>query len=89
MTTRAELLAHLAALADDGQAAPCLTHPEAGWTSDDHDQQRTAAALCGPCPALAPCLAYGDAHPKEWGCYGGRPNVERQEPPRDTERTHP
>ena len=70
MTTRLELLAHLAALADRGHVAPCLIVPNAAWTADNHAEQCTAAALCRRCPALAPCREYGLTHPTEHGVYG-------------------
>lgn len=70
MNTRAALLAHLDTLAAGGHVAPCLTYPEAGWTSDDHAEQRVAASLCARCPALAPCRAYGLDDPDEYGVYG-------------------
>lgn len=82
MTTRLELLAHLAALADRGHVAPCLIAPNGAWTSDDHGEQRTAAALCGSCPALAPCRQYGTANPLEYGVYGALIDVERHQPTR-------
>ena len=91
--TRAELLAHLDTLATASHVAPCLTWRDAGWTSDDPDEQRLAAHLCGRCPALAPCLEYGDANPCQFGVYGGQIDSQRHAPARRgdlvTTRTNP
>jgi hypothetical protein len=77
VTTRGELLEHLSTLARAGHVAPCLTWPEAGWTSDDPAMQRLAASLCGPCAALTACGEYGTANPLEYGVYGARTDSER------------
>jgi len=77
-TARAELLAHLAHLADNGRMAPCLRWPDAGWTSEDVEEQQLAAALCPACPAVELCRTYGAAFPHEFGVYGGMTDHERR-----------
>lgn len=51
--------------------------PLSFWTSDDHHEQRLAAEACKPCPILTQCKAYGLAHRKEAGVYGGLAQIER------------
>ncbi len=74
---RADLLAQLVAWAGRGQVAPCATWPDAGWTDDDRAQE-AAAGLCGGCPALTACRAYGAAWPDETGVYGARTDLDRR-----------
>lgn len=60
MTTRADLFAHLDALAAAGHLPTCWTVPLADraiWTSDEPADQRAAARLCGACPALTETAA--------------------------------
>ena len=78
MTAHLKLMTHLEALADDGHHAPCVWQPLAGWTSEDPGEQRTTAALCGPCDALPVCREYALTHPKESGVYGGLTEAERR-----------
>lgn len=70
---------------DRGLRIPCRTGDIAGtsrWTSDHDGAQAQAAAACDPCPALEPCRAYGAAHPREAGVYGGITERDRTPRPR-------
>ncbi|WP_162177312.1 WhiB family transcriptional regulator [Actinotalea ferrariae] len=81
---RAELVAHLERLGDAGHPAVCHTVPvteRAAWTSDDPAEQRVAADLCRPCPALTACRDYGRAYPKERGVYGAETETDRRRKP--------
>lgn len=73
--------ASLSALLDtyDYAAIPCRASdtPE-DWSSDDAGDQATAAKACPPCPAIDQCRAYGLAHRKEVGVYGGLTEKERR-----------
>jgi hypothetical protein len=63
------LMAALTGHLENGLAVPCLG--SAGdWVIDDQAAAEHAAAACSPCPALAPCRAYGRAWEKT-GVYGG------------------
>ncbi|MCB2177570.1 MAG: WhiB family transcriptional regulator [Actinomycetales bacterium] len=78
---RAELLAYLEQLADNGARVPCreVPVPERGiWTSDDHEAQDLAARLCVGCAGVIACQAYGLAWPKEAGVYGAMTEHERR-----------
>ena len=75
---RRVLLEHLAHLADNGRMAPCLRWPDAGWTSEDVEEQALAARLCLTCPAVEPCRTYGLAYPQEFGVYGAVTEHERR-----------
>ena len=75
---RVELLAHLAHLADNGRMAPCLRWPDAGWTSEDVEEQQLAASLCHRCPAVEPCRTYGLEFPHEFGVYGAMTDHDRR-----------
>lgn len=75
---RRVLLDVLDAHTDAGRATPCRVQPDAGWTSDDVDEQADAATLCGPCPAIDGCRLYGTAYPKEAGVYGGLTERDRR-----------
>ena len=85
-TERAELLAHLDALALAGCPAVCRSVPIADrglWTSDDPGDQRVAARLCAPCPAVTPCREYGLDHQRDAGAYGGPTETERRKAARE------
>ena len=77
---RAALLAEVDRHEVAGLRIPCRFGPlahTARWTSDDDRAQALAAAACDGCPALDSCHAYGAAHPREAGVYGGRTEHDR------------
>ena len=61
------------------QPIPCVNGGLACrfWTSDERADLKRAAVECGACPVLSQCRAYGLAHPKEQGIYGGLTKPER------------
>lgn len=63
------------------QPVPCRSGhivPVESWTSDDADHLEVAAEACGFCPVKAACGAYGIAHPKAVGIYGGLTESQRR-----------
>ncbi len=89
---RAELLAMAADQLDRRRPVPCVGATDrTGWTSDDVDAQRLAAAMCAPCSVIAMCRAFGQHWPHESGVYGAVTDDERRPRrgrPRTTEREH-
>lgn len=78
---RAALLGFLADLRASSRRVPCMALPLAdtvGFTSDDEDEQRSAARLCVGCAGATDCGAYGLRWPREHGVYGGATTSERQ-----------
>ncbi|GII99705.1 transcription factor WhiB [Sediminihabitans luteus] len=81
----AALVEHLDALEGAGRRVPCRAGSvtsTAIWTSDDPVEQEVAAQRCAGCPALASCGAFGLAHPRELGVWGGRTAHARRRRPR-------
>lgn len=58
---------------DAGRAIPCRTYtgPRSPWLAEHSQEQRRAADLCAPCPALADCAAYALAIREAAGTWGG------------------
>lgn len=80
-TDRDALERYLQALEDNGFRIQCRLGPPdttACWISDDPADQEYAARRCVPCRAVPECQAYGLAHPKEEGVYGGLTYLERR-----------
>lgn len=76
MTALEELDRALRAASDNDNLPPCTGHGE--WLSDDTDERREAAELCGGCPVFDACGAAADELQVRFGTWagvdrGGRP----------------
>jgi len=58
------LMAHLEHLREIGCRVPCMDHPAAEWTSEDHEDQQYVARLCSSCAGLSRCRDYITNHPE-------------------------
>ena len=70
VVTAGEVLAsELFRLTEQGVRVPCHNADE--WTSDHADDRAYAAALCRPCPVLAPCRQAADEGNATYHVWGG------------------
>ncbi|SDR87801.1 WhiB family transcriptional regulator [Paraoerskovia marina] len=77
----ADLIDAIDATEGSGDRIPCRSGSVAAtaiWTSDDADEQLEAASRCESCPVLAECRAYGLAHVREKGVWGGMTASQRK-----------
>ncbi len=65
------LMEHLERLREIGCKVPCMDHPAAEWTSEDHDDQEFVARLCSGCAGLSRCRAYIEQHPEPTSVWAG------------------
>lgn len=74
-TLTGDLLRLHAAIDAAGIPLPCALDPR--WISEDAGELHDAARHCEGCPVPIECRAFGIAHPREAGVYGGLTPVQR------------
>lgn len=84
-TLTGDLLRLHAAVDAAGIPLPCTFDPR--WISEDTAELHDAARHCAGCPVLDPCRAFGLAHPRELGVYGGLTGAQRNHQPTTTSRS--
>jgi hypothetical protein len=73
----AALTAALAALGALGRSTPCQERGGDLWFGSP-SERLAAVQLCGPCPVVTLCRAFGDEVAEQWGVPGG---VDREADP--------
>lgn len=81
--THADLNHALLLAKERGHEVPCLGPGREAWTSDDYDDQQTAADRCYDCPAMLLCRAYAEAAGEKAGTWGGETLDPARKPPRN------